>query len=212
MLGMCSSSDLPWALAEAGLGYLEGELVRRVSGRSLGRFFADEIAAPLGLDFFIGLPTEHEHRVSRIIENKATDPGVLDNLPNGEVRELGEQYAKAVADPQSLTVRAFSVGGFKDMQFNEPRYHAAELPWGNGIGDARSLARLYAACVGEVDGMRLLSVRVVEDATREQGFRRDAVLIYPTRWSSGFMLPTAMAPWLSDTSFGFTGAGGHVGS
>lgn len=193
------------------IGYLLGELVRRVSDRSIGRFFAEEIAAPLGLDFFIGLPAEHDHRVSRIIEKKATDPGVLDNLPKGEMRELGEQYAKAVADPKSLTVRAFSVGGFVDTKLNEPLYHAAELPWGNGIGDARSLARLYAACVGAVDGIRLLSEPVVEDATREQGFRRDAVLIYPTRWSSGFMLPTEMAPWLSDTSFGFTGAGGHVG-
>ena len=193
------------------MGYLVGELVKRVSGRTLGRFFAEEIAAPLGLDFFIGLPPEHEHRVSRIIEKRATDPDVLDSLPKGEVRELGELYAKAVADPRSLTVRAFSVGGFRDTLFNDPRYRTAELPWGNGIGDARSLARLYAACVGEVDGVRVLSDATIKDATREQGFRRDAVLIYPTRWSSGFMLPTEMAPWLSDTSFGFTGAGGHVG-
>jgi CubicO group peptidase (beta-lactamase class C family) len=193
------------------IGYLVGELVKRVAGRTLGRFFAEEIAAPLGLELFIGLPPEHEPRVSRIIEKRATDPGVLDNLPKGQMRELGEAYAKAAADPRSLTMRAFSVGSFVDTKLNEPRYHAAELPWGNGIGDARSLARLYAACVGEVDGIRLLSDSVIRDATREQGFRQDAVLIYPTRWSTGFMLPTEMAPWLSDNSFGFTGAGGHVG-
>lgn len=192
------------------IGYLLGELVRRVTGRTLGRFFADEIASPLGLDFWIGLPECHEHRVSRIIEAGPNDPGVLDALPTGQVREFGEAYARAVANPDSLTRRAFAVGGFSDEKMNDPRFHAAELPWGNGIGDARSLARLYAACVGEVDGFRLLSEETVERATAEQGFRRDAVLIYPTRWSAGFMLPTAMAPWLGLRSFGYTGAGGHV--
>lgn len=193
------------------IGYLVGELVKRVSGRSLGRYFAEEIAAPLGLDFWIGLPAEYEPRVSRIIEVGANDPSVLDNLPEGELRDFGTDYARAVADPASLTVRAFSVGGFTNANFNEPRFHAAEMPWGNGISDARSLARLYAACVGEVNGFRLLSEETLAKATIEQGFRRDAVLIYPTRWSAGFMLSSQLAPWLGPTSFGYTGAGGHVG-
>jgi CubicO group peptidase (beta-lactamase class C family) len=111
----------------------------------------------------------------------------------------------------STTVRAFQVGGFSDAKFNEPRFHQAELPWGNGIGDARSLARLYAACIGEVDGFRLLSEETIDRATISRGVARDAVLIYPTNWSDGFMLSTELAPWMGPTSFGYTGAGGHIG-
>jgi CubicO group peptidase (beta-lactamase class C family) len=193
------------------IGYLFGEIVRRVTGTSLGRYFAEEIAAPLGLDFFIGLPPVHESRVSRIIEVDANAPGVVDSLPEGLLRDIGKDYVRAVADPSSPTVRAFQVGGFRDTNFNEARFHAAELPWGNGIGDARSLARLYAACIGEVDGFRLLSEETIDRATISRGVERDVVLIYPTNWSDGFMLSTELAPWMGPTSFGFTGAGGHIG-
>jgi CubicO group peptidase (beta-lactamase class C family) len=193
------------------IGYLLGELVRRVSGRTLGRYFAEEIAAPLGLDFFIGLPAEHEPRVTRIIEVEPGDPTALDTLPAGELREMGIAFAQAMLDPAALTSRALHLGGFQNSHFNTAPFHAAELPFGNGIGDARSLARLYAACIGEVDGFRLLSEETLDQATQEQGFRPDAVLFYPTRWSNGFMLPTEVVPWLGPTSFGFTGAGGHLG-
>ena len=193
------------------MGFLAGEVVRRVSGKSLGPYFAEEIAAPLGLDFFIGLPAKHEPRVTRIIEVGPNDAGVADNLPEGMIRDIAKEYARAIADPNSLTVRAFQVGGFRESNFNEPRFHAVEFPWGNGIGDARSLARLYAACIGEVDGFRLLSERTIDGATVSRGIERDAVLIYPTNWSDGFMLSTELAPWMGPTSFGFTGAGGHIG-
>jgi CubicO group peptidase (beta-lactamase class C family) len=193
------------------IGYLTGELVRRVTGRTLGRYFADEIAVPLGLDFWIGLPKDHLHRVSRIIEAEASEPGIVDTLPEGEIRDTAKAYGKSVADPNSLTSRAFHIGGFRNSDFNQPDVQAAELAWGNGIGDARSLARLYAATIGEVDGFRLLSEETLKRATIDRGAAPDAVLVYPTRWSDGFMLPTRIAPWLSESSFGFTGAGGHVG-
>lgn len=193
------------------IGYLLGELVRRVSGRTLGRYFAEEIAAPLGLDFYIGLPAEHEPRVTRIIDVAPGDPGALDALPEGGLRQMGIAFAQAMLDPASLTSRALHLGGFQNSYFNTVPFHAAELPFGNGISDARSLAKLYAACIGEVDGFRLLSEETLEQATQEQGFRPDAILFYPTRWSNGFMLSTEIAPWLGPASFGFTGAGGHLG-
>ena len=101
--------------------------------------------------------------------------------------------------------------GFTNDTMNDPRAHRAEWGFGGGICDARSLARMYAACVGEVDGVRLLSATTLADATAELGDRRDAVLIYPTRWASGFMLPDSIEPFLGPASFAFTGAGGHIG-
>ena len=128
-------------------------------------------------------------------------------------REHAGAFFTAFADPASLTHRALHpLGtGFGNDTMNDPRAHRAEWGFGGGICDARSLARMYAACVGEVDGVRLLSEPTLADATAEQGDRRDAVLVYPTRWASGFMLPNHIEPFLGPGSFAFTGAGGHVG-
>ena len=101
--------------------------------------------------------------------------------------------------------------GFGNETMNDPRAHQAEWGFGGGICDARSLARMYAACVSEVDGIRLLSPAALADATAEQGHRPDEVIIYPTRWASGYMLPNEIEPYLGPGSFAFTGAGGHIG-
>jgi CubicO group peptidase (beta-lactamase class C family) len=193
-------------------GFLLSEIVARVTGRSLGRVFAEEVAAPLGLDFWIGLPAEHEHRVARLIDVTMGDTTVLDGLPE-PLRGPGEALFGALADPTSLSHRALhpSGVGFANADFNDPRTHRAEWAFGGGICDARSLARLYAACVGEVDGVRLLSEQTLAEATAEQGSRPDRVLWYPTRWGTGFMLPNQLESWLGPGSFAFTGAGGHLG-
>ena len=132
-------------------GFLLGEIVRRATGRRLGRLFADEVAAPLGLDFWIGLPPEHEGRVARLIS--APVGGVVDDLPP-KVRPYAADFARAFADPTSLANRALRpLGtGFGNETMTDRRAHRAEWGFGGGICDARSLARMYAACVGEVDG------------------------------------------------------------
>lgn len=193
-------------------GFLLGEIVRRATGRRLGRAFADEVAGPLGLDFWIGLPEEHEGRVARLIPTPVGDVST-DGLPLA-AREHAGAFFRAFADPTTLTYRALRPtggAGFGNETMGDPRAHRAEWGFGGGICDARSLARMYAACVGEVDGVRLLSAATLADATAEQGDRRDAVLVYPTRWASGFMLPNAIETFLSPASFAFTGAGGHLG-
>lgn len=191
-------------------GFLLGEIVRRATGRRLGRAFAEDVAGPLGLDFWIGLPPEHESRVARLIS--APVGSVVDELPPA-ARPYAEAFARAFADPTSLTHRALRpMGtGFGNETMTDPRAHRAEWGFGGGICDARSLARMYAACVSEVEGVRLLPASVLADATAEQGDRPDRVIVYPTRWASGFMLPNAIEPFLSPSSFAFTGAGGHVG-
>ena len=189
-------------------GWLVGEVVRRISGRSLGTFFADEVAAPLGLDFWIGLPDAQEPRVSRleVLGNSGVTPDVdLDKVPEN-VRAM----LQAFLDPNSLSQRALNVTK-PPLNWNAPEVHAAEIPAGNGIGTARSLARMYAGLIGEVDGVRLLTPETVANATVEQSNGPDRVLMVPTRFGLGYFLPSAFSPLAGPRSFGHAGAGGSLG-
>jgi CubicO group peptidase (beta-lactamase class C family) len=183
-------------------GWIAGELVRRVTGRSLGRVFADEIAAPLGPDFWIGLPEAEEPRVATLIPApEPDDPGV---------REL---IARALA-PDSLLGRVFAgpSGLFAyDTRWNRRALHAAEMPSSNGIGSARAVARMYAAIAGPVDGVRLLRPETIDLARTVQAEGADAVIGFPTRFGVGYMLPPALSLAAAPTAFGHPGAGGSLG-
>jgi CubicO group peptidase (beta-lactamase class C family) len=191
-------------------GWLVGEVVRRVSGRSIGRYLSEEIAAPLGLDLWIGLPETEHHRVSRII---AVPPDLdalgridLDTLPE-PVRDVVAAYA----DPTSLTVRSLLTLVTPPLDHNDPAEWSAELPSTGGICTARALARFYAALIGEVDGHRLLTADTVAAATTVQACGVDRVLRIPVRIGTGFGLPTPDAFWYGPTAFGFPGYGGSLG-
>ncbi|KOV59177.1 serine hydrolase domain-containing protein [Streptomyces sp. MMG1121] len=190
-------------------GWLVGELIRRVSGRTPGRFFADEIAAPLGLDFFIGLPTTERDRVSRMVYRKP-DVDLTALPPESIPDDLREQVA-AWRDPDSLSNRAYAVTDPAEIDFNSPEVQAAELPASNGIGTARALARMYAALIGEVDGIRLFTPETLTAATTEQARGRDQVMLIPSRFSSGYMLQTENNPMTGPSAFGHTGRGGSLG-
>lgn len=187
-------------------GWLVGEVVRRATGRSLGRYLAEEVAAPLGLDLWIGLPPEKEPLVARL-------------LPAGPLKVSREELAamppeqlerlRAMAEKGSLMQRALNPTD-PPLSFNRPAVHAAELPAANGIGTARSLARLYAATIGEVDGVRLLDEATLASATVEQSSGPDAVLAVDTRFGSGFLLPSPFSPLMGPRSFGHSGAGGSL--
>ncbi|MFD7096552.1 serine hydrolase domain-containing protein, partial [Streptomyces xanthophaeus] len=131
--------------------WLLSELVLRATGRTVGGILAEELAEPLGLEFWIGLPDSETHRVGRVAP---VDPpegaGLLRTRPRRNVSE-------AYADPDSLTRRAFAaIDPLPDE--NDPAYRAAELPASAGIGTARALARFYAATVGVVeDGARIFT-------------------------------------------------------
>ncbi|MFJ4939456.1 serine hydrolase domain-containing protein [Streptomyces pseudovenezuelae] len=190
-------------------GWLVGEVIRRVSGQTPGRFFADEIAAPLGLDFFIGLPARERNRVSRMVyQRPAID---LTTVPAESVpEELREQVA-AWRDPDSFSNRAYAVTDPAAIDFDSPEVQAAELPASNGIGTANGLARMYAALIGEMDGTRLLTPETLESATKEQAGGKDQVMLIPSRFSTGYMLPTETNPMIGPRSFGHTGRGGSLG-
>ncbi|MER6207511.1 serine hydrolase domain-containing protein [Streptomyces sp. NPDC001642] len=186
--------------------WLTGELVRRVTGRSIGAWIADEIAGPVGADLWVGLPAAQADRVGRVaqLDTPATDPGVLRTRPKRSVSE-------AYADPGSLTRRAF--GAITPMpDENDPAYRAAVLPASNGIATADGLARVYASLIGEVDGgTRLFTPETMRRARTERSSGPDRVLVIGTRFGLGYMLHGSASPLLSETSFGHPGRGGALG-
>jgi CubicO group peptidase (beta-lactamase class C family) len=190
-------------------GWLVGEVIRRVSGRTPGRFFADEIAAPLGLDFFIGLPASERGRVSRMVYKQPDFD--LAAAPPESIPEQFRELVAAMLDPNSLYNRAFSVTDPAGIDFNSAEVQAAEIPASNGIGTARALARMYAALIGEVDGVRLFTPETLATATKEQAVGTDRVILVPTRFSLGFALPTEVTPMIGPSSFGHPGRGGSLG-
>jgi CubicO group peptidase (beta-lactamase class C family) len=190
-------------------GWLVGEVVRRATGRSLGTFLADEVAGPLGLDLWIGLPEDREPRVSTLIGSEWSMSATLGEELLASLPEEIRALVVAFADPEGVSQRALTVTT-PPMDWNSRAAHAAEVPAANGIGTARSLAKLYAACVGEVDGTRILEPATVEDATRTQSEGPDQVLMVETRFGSGFFLPSSFSPLFGTTSFGHAGAGGSL--
>lgn len=192
-------------------GYLAGELVRRVSGKTVGEFVDAEIAGPLKIDLWIGLPSEQEHRVAPHIV-PATQ------LTEEQCRAL---FSSLGLDMNSRPVRAaFSMvtTGAEGLNLiNTREAHSAELPFGNGIANARALAKMYAACIGEIDGIRLLTRETMECARESQNKKLGAPASLmpltgpgPQRFGLGFELPRTIEPMLGTGSFGHAGAGGRM--
>ena len=184
-------------------GYLAGELVRRITGKSVGDFLAAEVVGPLDLELWIGLPEAEEPRVSPMIPPPPPPP---------EMAELFE----AMMGPDTLGGRALSLNGAfttdeASTSFNRRDVHAAEIPAANGITNARSLSRLYAACIGEVDGVRLLSPGVAERAATRVTTGNDECLYVENSFGLGFMTYGPLTPLGGPGSFGHIGAGGSVG-
>lgn len=188
-------------------GYLLGEVIRRVDGRSLGQFFAEEIAAPLGLEFWIGLPESEEPRVSPMIGGLTPS---ADEVPS-ELREMFQQFM----GPDSLLGRALTLNGAFEMgSWNSRPVHAAQIGAANGITNARSLSRMYAGLIGSLDGAEAapLFTRERIDAAREkQTSGNDACLFVETTFGLGYMVSSPFSPYGGPASFGHAGAGGSVG-
>ncbi|TXS55570.1 serine hydrolase domain-containing protein [Streptomyces sp. t39] len=187
--------------------WLLAELVRRVSGRTIGRWVAEEIARPLGLDFWLGIPADEAHRAGRIGPVAEPEPAEGGGLRLRPKRSVSEAYR----DPASLTRRAF--GAIEPLpDENDAAYRAAELPASGGISTARALARFYAATIGDVDGgARLFAPATLTLARTEESAGPDRVLVVSTRFGLGFMLHGPAAPLLGPGSFGHPGRGGSLG-
>jgi CubicO group peptidase (beta-lactamase class C family) len=194
------------------IGWYEAALVRRIDpdGRSLGRFFAEEIAEPLGLEFYFGLPSKL--RRDRVAKIQAPDARTLVR----EMRSLPPRMALGFADRRSLTYKTFANPRMRSAaHLDSHRYRALEIPGGGGIGQVRSIARAYSdlATGGHEIGVSEATLDELKAPARvPSGGAEDLVLRVPAMFSLGFAKPAEEAPFGSGPSaFGHPGAGGSFG-
>ncbi|AXB47670.1 serine hydrolase domain-containing protein [Amycolatopsis albispora] len=174
-------------------GHLIGEVVRRVSGKSLKQFVADELAGPLGADFQLGAAEADWHRIADVVPPPAAK---LDFAALGPDNVMVKTLSGPAVDPRSA---------------NTAEWRRAELGAVNGHGNARSLARLLSAIArgGTVDGVRLLGQDTIDLIFDEQANGVDLGLSIPLRWGIGFGLPRQdVLPWIPDGRICFWGGWG----
>jgi CubicO group peptidase (beta-lactamase class C family) len=184
-------------------GWLTGEIVRRIDGRSIGTFLRDEIARPLGLkDMYIGAPASVEPQIAKLRLAFEVTPEMQEQRRN--VLPADSLMRRALAPADDLMAEVL----------DSPEGHRAEIPAVSGIMTARDLARFYAlyANYGELDGVRLFSEERVRRLSERQTFRPDKILIIPIGWALGYM--TGQPGWsmgARTTAFGHPGFGGSIG-
>jgi CubicO group peptidase (beta-lactamase class C family) len=174
-------------------GHLVGEVVRRVSGRTLKRFVAEEIAGPLGADFQIGAAEKDWGRIANVIP---PPPG---------------QFDLAALGPDSPIVKTLTGPAVDANEANTPAWRRADIGAVNGHGNARSVARMLSAIArgGAVDGVRLLGQDTIDLIFEEQANGVDLVLGIPLRWGIGYALPRQdTIAWIPDGKVCFWGGWG----
>jgi CubicO group peptidase (beta-lactamase class C family) len=196
------------------LGWYEGELLRRVDPqrRTLGRFFAEEVADPLGLDFYIGLPDDvPPARVARIHGYQPAE--MLLHL-----REFPPRFVLGFLNPRSLTYRTFGNPRITGLvnEYNRRELQRAEIPAANGIGTARSVARAYGelATGGAALGLTEATLDALQrPAVAPSGGRMDLVIHIESVFSLGYCKPFPRFTFGSsaELAFGTPGAGGSFG-
>ncbi|MGB3626834.1 MAG: serine hydrolase domain-containing protein [Henriciella sp.] len=187
-------------------GWTVGELVRRVSGKSLGKFLADEVAGPTGAKFWIGIPDDADLHIADILPYipQPTDP-------------LSDFTKLLLSEPTSIQALSFLNNG--GWGANDADAHSAEIGGAGGISNARGQVAMYTPLACDdgslVSHERLQAMTMVSTATQ-----RDATLLVPTRFASGFMksmdnraLPEGQdqSAIMGEKAFGHVGAGGHIG-
>jgi CubicO group peptidase (beta-lactamase class C family) len=181
--------------------WLIGELIRRIDGRDVPTFLAEELAGPLGLDgLFIGTPPHEHHRVAPLVTPE-------------EVQSSGaDEQLETVLGKDSIVLRALSPRGNIVEFFNTPQGLGSCIPSASGVFTARSLAKLYAALErgGEVGGTKILTPETIATATTQQNDRNDLVIFLAPRWRLGYMTGGSAVPVLgpNDEAYGHVGAGG----
>lgn len=188
-------------------GYIVGELIRRITGMSLGTYLRDELATPLEIDCSLGFDAAEDYRVADIISPPPMPPEQQNNLA-AILNDPESAAAKAISNP-SMILKIWSA-----RIANSRRWRAAEIPAGNAHTNARAFATLYSALAsGEsYRGFKVLSEESIRRCYTEQSNGPDAVNLTPTRFSMGFGLSLPdqkMGP--NPRAFGHSGAGGSIG-
>ena len=177
-------------------GYLIGELVRRIDGRSIGTFFREEIASPLGSDFHIGMDEKDFSRVAEMIPDEPTEQGAFAGL-----------------DPQSIPARVFNSTPAGTENVNTAGWRKAEIPAAGGHGNARAVVRAQTPLAndGKAFGVQLVSAATTQLMLEEQTNGADAVLMMPIRFGLGYAFPSEQMPMSpNDTAMFWGGAGGST--
>jgi CubicO group peptidase (beta-lactamase class C family) len=226
---MCDAlaAQKPWWTPGDGFGYhvftygfLVGELIRRVTGTTIGNYFRQHIAEPLDADFHIGLAEQHDTRTADMygvsIGNKPVAP--VATLPTPITGPFAE-FARAIQDPATMQYAALMNPPQTRDAVNSRAWRAAEIPAANGHGTARSIARIYGALArgGEIDGVRILKQSTIDRATTEEVSGPERVFLggLSMRYGLGFSLSESSNPYArlspNPRAFGHTGAGGSLG-
>ncbi len=192
-------------------GWLAGELIRRVDGRGVGQFIQEEIAGPLGVEIYVGLPEALENRVVPLLQGRdPNEPAQPETEEARQVRELLEQFM----GPNTPGGKALSLSGSWTGEglFNRSDVLRAEIPAANGATNARSLAAMYAALQHPVNGVQLLSGAMREAAFTVQtpANEADKCLVVPTSFAMGYMAASDFTPYAGEGSCGHPGFGGSV--
>lgn len=177
-------------------GYLIGEVVRRITGKTIGRFFADEIAGPLKADFFIGVPESEFGRIGNLI-------------PPGDDVSISDQ---SDGDADSIMARTFRYPAATALESRTPGWRKAEIPAANGHGNARSVAKIHSVLAnkGEAHGVRLLSEGVATDVMKVRIEGTDMALQVPMSYGLGFGVNTAKLLSQNDNVCFWGGWGGSL--
>ncbi len=193
-------------------GWLAGEIVRRVSGKSVGTYLRDEIAGPLNANFFIGLPADLEPRTAQLIS--MMPKGMTFNSDPKEDDDI-RSMLRQIMGPETDLGKALTApgGAFADAEvFNLAKVRAAEIPAANGVADARGVARLYASCVSDVDGIRILEPAQLNNAITQRTSGGNTILFnMDIQFGLGFMLRSSLLAIGGPRSFGHFGMGGSMG-
>lgn len=193
------AAQAPWWTPGEGSGYhalnqghLLGEVIRRVDGRMLGQFFAEEIAGPLDADFHIGLDPSEFDRVSNVIP----PPALAIDM--------------ATMDPDSVLIKTFTGPAPDATESWTPEWRQATIGAANGHGNARSVARIQAIVAngGTVDGVELLSPDTIKMIFEEQANGVDQVLGLPVRFGMGYALHSIAVPYLPEGNYAYWGGWG----
>ena len=202
------AAEMPWWQPGTGHGYapltfgwLVGELLRRIEGRSPGESIVARTVKPLGLDFHIGLADEQFYRVATVMRGKG-------NMGDEATQRL---LKVSLSDAQALSTRAFSNPPSAMTSTNKAEWRRMQQPAANGHGNARSLAGFYSALLNG----RLLDSQLLAEFTRQHSLGEDKTLLTSTRFGLGCMLDqphVANATYgMGPGAFGHPGAGGSTG-
>lgn len=177
-------------------GALMNGVFRRAVGEEVGEFIGRRLAEPLGLDLWLGLPSEHVHRVEPVefappvlTPSQARGMTSPTFIPDGSFVEINADAAKFFGNPEVIR---------------------ASWPAMSVVSTAHDLARAFAATLDDVDGIRLLDSSALSAMTTSRSFGPDRMVGHETHFGSGVELPHTHLPFLGERSFGHEGAGGSV--